>query len=50
MISLRNGKKVVFFGGVCNTEILPRGDRKEIEAHVRPLIELGREGGLVISE
>jgi uroporphyrinogen decarboxylase len=50
LIKLRkryNGK-IVFFGGVCNTEILPRGDRKEIEAHVRPLIELGSEGGLVI--
>ncbi|MBN1445897.1 MAG: hypothetical protein JW957_07315 [Candidatus Omnitrophica bacterium] len=44
----RYGKKVVFFGGVCNTVILPGGDRKEIEALVRPLIELGREGGLVI--
>jgi hypothetical protein len=30
--------------------VLPRGDRKEIEAHVLPLIELGREGGLVIGQ
>ena len=42
------GKRIVFFGGVCNTRILPRGDRKEIEAHIRPLIELGREGGLIL--
>ena len=42
------GEKIVFFGGVCNTQILPRGDKAEIEAHIRPLIELGREGGLVI--
>ena len=47
-IRKRYGKKVVFFGGVCNTEILPRGDKNEIEAHLRPLIELGRKGGLVI--
>jgi uroporphyrinogen decarboxylase len=44
------GKKVVFFGGVCNTVILPRGDKKEIERHIMPLIELGREGGLVIGQ
>jgi uroporphyrinogen decarboxylase len=44
----RYGKKILFLGGVCNTVILPRGDRKEIEAHLRPLIELGRDGGLVI--
>lgn len=44
----RYGKKIVFLGGVCNTRILPQGDKREIEAHIRPLIELGREGGLVI--
>jgi len=44
----RYGKRIVFFGGVCNTLILPSGDKKAIEAHVRPLIELGRDGGLVI--
>jgi len=52
LIKLREkyGNKIVFFGGVCNTQILPRGNKKEIEAHVRPLIELGREGGLVIGQ
>jgi hypothetical protein len=44
------GQRIVFFGGVCNTRILPRGDRREIEAHVRALIELGREGGLIIGQ
>jgi len=44
----RYGSKVVFFGGVCNTRILPRGNPQEIEDHVRPLIELGRDGGLII--
>lgn len=44
----RYGRKIVFFGGICNTKILPSGDKRKIEAHVRPLIELGREGGLVI--
>jgi uroporphyrinogen decarboxylase len=40
--------KSVFFGGICNTEILPRGDRREIEAHVRPVLEMAREGGVVV--
>ena len=50
LVKLREkyGKRMVFFGGVCNTEILPRGDKKEIEAHVKPLVELGREGGLIL--
>jgi uroporphyrinogen decarboxylase len=42
------GKRMVLFGGICNTEILPRGDKKEIEAHVRPILELGRAGGIVL--
>ncbi|HBE03411.1 MAG: hypothetical protein A2096_17750 [Spirochaetes bacterium GWF1_41_5] len=44
------GKRMVFFGGVCNKFILPRGNKKEIEAHVRPLIELGRDGGLILGQ
>jgi hypothetical protein len=52
LIKLREkyGRKIVFCGGVCNKFILPRGNKKEIEAHVRPLIELGRDGGLVIGQ
>jgi uroporphyrinogen decarboxylase len=52
LVKLREkyGKKIIFFGGICNTIILPRGDKKEIEAMVRPLIELGREGGLIIGQ
>jgi uroporphyrinogen decarboxylase len=52
LIKLREkyGKKMIFCGGGCNTQILPRGNKKEIEAHVRPLIEMGRDGGLVIGQ
>jgi uroporphyrinogen decarboxylase len=42
------GKKVLLIGGVCNTRILPCGSQREIEAHVRPLLEMGRDGGLVL--
>ena len=44
----RYGKRVVFFGGVCNAQILPKGDKCEIEKMVLPLIELGKNGGLII--
>jgi uroporphyrinogen decarboxylase len=42
------GRRVLWIGGVCNTRILPHGSKRDIEAHVRPLLELGREGGLVL--
>ena len=35
-------------GGVCNTRVLPRGDREAIRRHVAPLVEAGRDGGLII--
>ncbi len=41
-------KKLVLLGGICNTQILPRNNPGEIEAHLRPLIELAREGGVVL--
>jgi uroporphyrinogen decarboxylase len=42
------GKRIIYFGGVCNSRILPSGDKAAIEKHVLPLIELGYEGGLII--
>jgi hypothetical protein len=44
----RYGKKMFFFGGICNTRILPKGNNHEIEKMVMPLIELGKDGGLII--
>lgn len=41
-------RKLSYLGGVDNTVILPRGDKKEIEKHVRPILEAGREGGVAI--
>lgn len=50
LVSLREkySKKMVLFGGICNTEILPRGNKKEIREHVLPLIELAADGGVVL--
>lgn len=44
----RFGNKMTYFGGVCNTQILPSGDKKRIEQHVRPIIEAGKGGGVII--
>jgi len=44
----RYGRRMVLFGGVCNTRILPGGERGEVKAHLLPLIELAREGGVVL--
>jgi len=50
LVALREkyGDRMVLFGGVCNTQILPRGDREEIRRHVEPLAVLAREGGVVL--
>lgn len=44
----RYGDRLAIVGGVCNSVVLPDGDRAEIELQVRPLAEAGREGGIVI--
>ncbi len=42
------GKKLSYIGGVDNAFTLPKGSRKEIENHILPILEAGREGGIVI--
>lgn len=42
------GTRLSYVGGVCNAHVLPRGDRREMEAHVRPILEIAQEGGVAI--
>lgn len=42
------GGRLRCIGGVCNTHILPSGDKTRIREHVEALVEAGRDGGLVI--
>jgi len=42
------GGRLSYLGGVDNAVILPRGDKKEIGKHIRPILEAGREGGIAI--
>ncbi len=44
----RYGTRLALLGGICNSQILPRGDREEIRRHVREVLASGRDGGLVI--
>lgn len=50
LVSLKKsyGNRFVCFGGVCNTRILPGGDKKAIESHVRPLLEMASDGGIIL--
>ena len=40
--------RLVLVGGMCNTDVLLNGPVSRIEAATRSLIDLGRDGGLVI--
>lgn len=39
--------RMAIIGGICNTMILPSGDREKIKEHMKQLRELTFEGGLV---
>jgi uroporphyrinogen decarboxylase len=40
--------RLILTGGMCNTHTLIRGTREEIEAEARAIIDLGRDGGVII--
>jgi uroporphyrinogen decarboxylase len=42
------GDKLSYIGGVDNAFVLPSGDKGKIERHILPILEAGREGGIVI--
>jgi uroporphyrinogen-III decarboxylase len=40
--------RLILTGGMCNTHTLVRGTPEEIEAEARQIIDLGRDGGVII--
>jgi hypothetical protein len=49
MIQLRKRyPRLILTGGMCNTHTLVKGSKAEIEAEAREIIDLGRDGGVVI--
>lgn len=49
IVALRNRyPRLILTGGMCNTHTLIKGTPAEIEAEAREIIDLGRDGGVVI--
>ena len=44
----RYGTKLSFFGGLCNSMILPSGTPEEVRTHVERVLGVGENGGLII--
>jgi hypothetical protein len=44
----RYGKSLSVIGGICNTHTLPFGSRRDIERQVAEVVEISREGGVVV--
>lgn len=44
----RYGRKVACIGGMCNSDVLVNGPAARIEAQARDILELARDGGVVI--
>jgi len=42
------GDKLSFIGGMCNSQVLPDGNKAEIEKQAMEIIEAGKDGGVVI--
>jgi uroporphyrinogen decarboxylase len=42
------GDKLSYIGGVDNAFVLPSGDKEKIKRHILPILETGKEGGIVI--
>lgn len=42
------GDKLSYIGGVDNAFILPSGNKEKIKEHILPILEAGKEGGIVI--
>jgi len=40
-------ERLTFVGGVDNSHILPSGEGRAIEAHIRRLCEAGRDRGVI---
>lgn len=42
------GNKLSYIGGVDNALVLPSGDKGKIKKHILPILEAGKEGGIII--
>jgi uroporphyrinogen decarboxylase len=42
------GNKLILIGGMCNILVIPSGDEKRIETQARSILEVARDGGVII--
>ena len=42
------GRELSFIGGMCNSLVLPKGTKAEIERQAAEIIEAGKDGGVII--
>ena len=40
--------KLILIGGMCNTKTLLRGTKEDVEAEAKAIIDIGRDGGIII--
>ena len=41
------GNRLAYIGGMCNTNVLRKGTKKEIEKSSREIIDVSKKGGVV---
>ncbi len=44
----RYGNRLALVGGMCNSFVLPKGSRKEIEQQAKSILEVAKDGGVII--
>ena len=47
-VKAKYGKRLSLIGGVCNIHVLTKGTKKDIERQVASVVEVARDGGVII--
>ena len=47
-LKAKYGDKLVYIGGMCNSQVLPEGAEAEIRKKTEEIVEAGRDGGVII--
>jgi len=47
-VKAKYGKRLNLIGGVCNIHVLTKGTRKEIEHQIASIVEVAKDGGVII--
>lgn len=47
-LKAKYGERLAFIGGMCNSQVLPEGPEERIRGQAREIVEVARDGGVVI--